>query len=46
MIKVKDISRIMEYDIIMTPALVIGGEVKLAGRILRAEEIKKWLTEH
>lgn len=32
--------------IIMTPALVIDGEVKSAGRIPKAEEIKKWLTEH
>jgi len=43
-IKVRDITRIMEYDIIMTPALVIDGEVKSAGRIPAKDEIKKWMT--
>ncbi|MDP2768105.1 MAG: thioredoxin family protein [Candidatus Methanoperedens sp.] len=42
-IKVKDITKIMEYDIIMTPALVIDGEVKSAGRIPTKDEIKKWI---
>ncbi|MBU4491863.1 MAG: TM0996/MTH895 family glutaredoxin-like protein [Euryarchaeota archaeon] len=42
-IKVKDITKIMEYDIIMTPALVIDGEVKSAGRIPAKDEIKKWI---
>ncbi len=44
MIKVKDITKIMEYDIIMTPALVIDGEVKSAGRIPTKDEIKKWIN--
>lgn len=44
-IKVKDITKIMEYDIIMTPALVIDGEVKSAGRIPSKDEIKKWINE-
>jgi small redox-active disulfide protein 2 len=43
-IKVKDITKIMEYDIIMTPALVIDGEVKSAGRIPTKDEIKKWIN--
>ncbi len=43
-IKVRDITKIMEYDIIMTPALVIDGEVKSAGRIPTKDEIKKWMN--
>ncbi len=43
-IKVKDITKIMEYDIIMTPALVIDGEVKSAGRVPTKDEIKKWIN--
>jgi small redox-active disulfide protein 2 len=41
--KVQDIQKIMEYNIIATPALVINGEVKVAGRIPTMEEIKKHL---
>ncbi len=43
--KVKDITKIIEYDIIMTPALVIDGEVKSSGRIPTKDEIKKWLRD-
>lgn len=45
-VKVYNIDEIMKYDVMMTPALVIDGKVKSAGRIPRSEEIKKWLTEH
>jgi len=44
-IKVRDITRIMEYNIIMTPALVIDGEVKSAGRIPTKDEIKNWIAQ-
>ncbi len=43
-IKVADIKDIMEYRILATPALVINGEVKSAGRIPGAEEIVTWLA--
>ncbi len=39
--KVEDIQRIMAYNIIMTPGLVIDGYVKAAGRVPSLEEIKK-----
>jgi len=42
-IKVEDIDKITEYGVMMTPALVIDGEVKLSGNSLSVEEIKKWL---
>jgi small redox-active disulfide protein 2 len=45
-VKVDKIDEIMKYDVMMTPAFVIDGKVKSAGRIPRSEEIKKWLTEH
>lgn len=45
-VKVYDINEIMKYDVMMTPALVIDGKVKSAGRIPVRKEIKKWLTEH
>jgi len=42
--KVTDIMKIMEYDIMLTPGLVIDGEVKVSGKVLTKEEIKKLLA--
>jgi len=42
--KVEDIREIMAYKILATPALVINGEVKSAGRIPSAAEITTWLA--
>jgi small redox-active disulfide protein 2 len=39
--KIEDIQQIMAFDLIMTPGLVINGEVKVAGRLPTVEEIKK-----
>ena len=42
--KVEDIKEIMAYKILATPALVINGEVKSAGRVPNATEISTWLA--
>ena len=42
--KVEDIRDIMAYKILATPALVINGEVKSAGRVPNAAEIGTWLS--
>jgi small redox-active disulfide protein 2 len=39
--KVEDIEQIMAFEILMTPGLVINGEVKAAGRVPNVEELKK-----
>jgi small redox-active disulfide protein 2 len=39
--KVEDIQKIMSYNILMTPGLVIDGYVKAAGRIPNLDEIKR-----
>ncbi len=41
--KVTDIQAMMAAGIMMTPAVAVDGEVKLAGRIPKSEEIKNWL---
>lgn len=41
--KVEDIKKIMSYKIISTPALVIDGQVKIAGRLPRKEELHSFL---
>lgn len=43
--KVTDIQKIMEYGIMMTPALLVNGEVKSCGKVLSPEEIKKLISE-
>ncbi len=42
--KVSDINKIMDYGIMMTPALVIDNEVKSVGKLLTVDEIKKFLS--
>ncbi len=42
--KVTDINEIMKFGVLMTPALVINGQVKVAGRVPNAAELMKWLT--
>lgn len=43
--KVKDIQKIMSYNIMSTPALVIDGQVKIAGRLPRKEELHSYLKD-
>ena len=42
--KIEDIKEIMKFNILMTPGLVIDGEVKAAGRVMSSEDIKKLLV--
>ncbi len=41
--KVEDIKEIMKFKILMTPGIVVDGDVKAAGRLLSVEDIKKLL---
>jgi len=42
-LKVEDMDKITDYGVMMTPALVIDGEVKTVGKIPTVEEIAQWL---
>ena len=42
-IKVEDIQKIMGYGILSTPALVIDGKVKAAGKVPKVKEIEEWI---
>ena len=42
-IKVEDIEAILNYGIMVTPAVVIDGEVKIAGKVPDEKEIRKWI---
>ncbi|KUK09314.1 MAG: Redox-active disulfide protein 2 [Caldanaerobacter subterraneus] len=43
--KVQDLNKIIEY-VMITPALVINEEVKVAGRVATKDEIKKYIEEY
>ena len=42
--KVTDIQKIISFNVLMTPALVVDGVVKVAGRVPSMDEIKKMLS--
>ena len=41
--KVEDIMKILEYDIMSTPAVVIDGKVRIKGRVPKVDEIIDYL---
>jgi len=43
LVKVERIDQIMTYGVMVTPALVIDGEVKCSGKVAKASEILAWL---
>ena len=42
--KIEDINVITGFGVMMTPAIVIDGEVKSVGKVLSSEEIQKLLA--
>jgi small redox-active disulfide protein 2 len=44
-VKVEKIDDIMNYGVMMTPALAINGDVKVAGKIPDPKQIAKWIQE-
>jgi small redox-active disulfide protein 2 len=43
--KVEDFQKIMTFEILMMPGLVIDGHVKVAGRLPKLEEVKKLILD-
>jgi len=39
--KITDIQEIINFGVMLTPALLVGGEVKVAGRVPSIEELKR-----
>ena len=42
--KVTDLNKIMSLGVMMTPALVVDGQVKVAGRVPSVEDLKKLIA--
>ena len=44
-IKVEDINKILDYGVMVTPGLVVDGDVKFAGKIPSEDKVREWLTQ-
>lgn len=44
--KVEKIDEIMNYGVMITPALAVDGKVVAAGRVPSKDEVKKYITAH
>ena len=42
--KVTDITRIIDFGVIMTPGLVVDGVIKTSGKVPSVEEVKKLIS--
>jgi len=43
--KVTDVKEIMQFGVMLTPALAVDGKVKTAGKVLSSEEIRALLLQ-
>jgi small redox-active disulfide protein 2 len=43
-IKVEDLKVFSQYGVFMTPALVVDGQVKMAGKLPKESEVAQWLS--
>lgn len=44
-VKVEDIEKILSYGVMVTPAVVIDGDVKLAGKVPDEKDVRKWISK-
>jgi len=42
--KVTDINEIMKFGVMLTPALVVDGQVKIVGKVPSVEDVKEMLS--
>ncbi|HII03084.1 TPA: thioredoxin family protein [Methanosarcinaceae archaeon] len=43
-VKVEDFETILNYGVMITPAVVVDGEVKIAGKVPNEEDIREWVA--
>lgn len=44
-VKVEDFDKIISYGVMITPAVVVNGEVKVAGRVPSVDDVVGWITQ-
>lgn len=42
--KITDMMEIAGYGVVSTPAVVVNGDIKCAGKVPKEEEVKSWLN--
>ncbi|MEA1984119.1 MAG: thioredoxin family protein [Euryarchaeota archaeon] len=42
-VKVEDLDSIMNYGVMLTPGVVVDGDVKIAGKIPSIDDVKEWI---
>ena len=45
-VKVKDLREIAKYGVMVTPAVVVDGELKSVGKIPDLEEVLEWIKSY
>ncbi|HML25837.1 MAG TPA: thioredoxin family protein [Methanomethylovorans sp.] len=45
-VKVEHMNAALDYGVIITPAVVVDGDVKIAGKVPTVEKVKEWLTKN
>lgn len=44
-VKVEDMDSILSYGVLITPAVVVDGDVKIVGRVPKVDEVIEWITQ-
>jgi small redox-active disulfide protein 2 len=44
-VKVEDIEKILNYGVMVTPAVVVDGDLKTVGKVPDGKEVRKWLSQ-
>ena len=44
-VKVEDFDKIISYGVMITPAVVVDGDVKVAGKVPNVDEVIGWITQ-
>lgn len=43
--KVEEMDKIIKYNVLMTPGLVVNGKLKVYGKVPSRKDIAKWIEE-
>lgn len=43
-VKVEDMDKILSYGVMLTPGVVVDGDVKIAGKVPTVENVRKWIS--
>ncbi|QLC49699.1 TM0996/MTH895 family glutaredoxin-like protein [Methanolobus zinderi] len=43
-VKVEDMDTILSYGVMLTPGVVVDGDVKIAGKVPSMDNVKKWIA--